>query len=84
MDFEQLLCSDENKIKEMSEMATEILREHYDPIVGKTQNDYMLKNFSRQTRSGVSWSRATSIILHMRTEQGSDFSRSIPKPVACI
>lgn len=45
MDFEQLLCSDENKIKEMSEMATEILREHYDPIVGKTQNDYMLKKF---------------------------------------
>ena len=26
-------------------MATEILREHYDPIVGKQQNDYMLDKF---------------------------------------
>ena len=45
MNFEKLQLSDESKIIEMSEMATEILREHYDPIVGKTQNDYMLKKF---------------------------------------
>ena len=45
MNFEQLLLSNESKIIEMSKMATEILREHYDPIVGKTQNDYMLEKF---------------------------------------
>ncbi len=45
MHFEQLQLSDESKIIEMSRMATEILREHYDPIVGKTQNDYMLAKF---------------------------------------
>ncbi len=41
MTFEPLSSSPE-KIAEMSRMATAILREHYDPIVGKAQNDYML------------------------------------------
>lgn len=45
MKFEQLPLWDESKIIEMSQIATEILREHYDPIVGKTQNDYMLEKF---------------------------------------
>ena len=41
MNFEQLMPYDENGIKEMSKMATAIVREHYDPIIGKEQNDYM-------------------------------------------
>ena len=45
MDFIKLTLDDVNGIKEMSEMATAILREHYDPIIGKEQNDYMLDMF---------------------------------------
>lgn len=45
MDFIKLTPGDVNGIKEMSEMATAILREHYDPIIGKEQNDYMLDMF---------------------------------------
>ena len=45
MDFIKLTLGDINGIKEMSEMATAILREHYDPIIGKEQNDYMLDMF---------------------------------------
>ena len=45
MDFIKLTLGDVNGIKEMSEMATAILREHYDPIIGKEQNDYMLNMF---------------------------------------
>ena len=45
MYFEILLPGDEKEITEMSEMATAILREHYDPIIGKEQNDYMLNMF---------------------------------------
>ena len=45
MTFELLPLSDEGKIREMSEMATEIVREHFDPIVGKAQNDYMIGRF---------------------------------------
>ena len=48
MDFVRLTEDDVNGIKEMSDMATAILREHYDPIVGKEQNDYMLKMFQSE------------------------------------
>ena len=33
---------------ELSKLATAILREHYDPIVGKEQNDYMLEKFQSE------------------------------------
>ena len=45
MTFERLPLSDERGIREMSEMATEIVREHFDPIIGKAQNDYMIGRF---------------------------------------
>lgn len=41
MEFVQLAC-DEEQIQEMSALATEIVREHFDPIIGKEQNDYMI------------------------------------------
>ena len=45
MNFEQLMPYDENGIKEMSRMATAIVREHFDSIIGKEQNDYMIQKF---------------------------------------
>ena len=38
-------------IERMSRMATEILRDYYDPIIGKEQNDYMLALF--QSPEGI-------------------------------
>ncbi len=51
MEYTELFADDEVKIGEMSEMATEIVREHFDPIIGKAQNDYMLKLF--QTKEAI-------------------------------
>lgn len=45
INFSMLRADETERIAEMSRMATEILREHYDPIVGKLQNDYMLDKF---------------------------------------
>ena len=45
MVFEYLKPEDEAGIVEMSAMATEIVREHFDPIIGRAQNDYMLQKF---------------------------------------
>lgn len=42
MDFRQLKQDDAAGIAEMSAMATEIVREHFDPIIGRAQNDYMI------------------------------------------
>ena len=33
------------QLKQMSELATAILKEHYDPIVGEKTNDHMLKKY---------------------------------------
>ena len=35
----------EDEIPILSELATSIIREHFDPIIGKAQNDYMLEKF---------------------------------------
>lgn len=34
-----------SEIEELSRVATEIVRKHYDPILGTKQNDYMLEKF---------------------------------------
>ena len=39
------LQNDREQIQEMSDMASDIVREHYDPIIGKEQNDYMIALF---------------------------------------
>ena len=43
-----LSAGDADGIREMSEMATEIVREHFDPLIGKKQNDYMLAMFQTE------------------------------------
>ena len=45
MEFERVFPENEGDVEALSRMATDILREHYDPIVGKAQNDYMLDRF---------------------------------------
>ncbi len=38
--------SDNNRlIKELSQMACEIVKDYYDPIIGAEQNDYMIRKF---------------------------------------
>ena len=36
---------EENEIPILSKLATKIVREHFDPIIGKAQNDYMLEKY---------------------------------------
>lgn len=43
--FSRLEKDNREGIREMSRLATEIVREHYDPIIGPEQNDYMLKKY---------------------------------------
>lgn len=45
MEFIQLKKTDKEGIQNMSRMAAAIVREHFDPIIGKAQNDYMLSMF---------------------------------------
>lgn len=45
MNYIKVEVTDTENIREMSELASEIVRKHYDPILGATQNDYMIDNF---------------------------------------
>lgn len=45
MEFIKLSKDDINEITQMSEMATEIVRDHFDPIIGEAQNTYMIDKF---------------------------------------
>lgn len=51
MEYKELDVSDRSGIAEMSEMATTIVREHFDPLIGKEQNNYMLAMF--QTEAAI-------------------------------
>ena len=45
MNYVKLNPEDKTGIKEMSDLASSIVREHYDPILGAEQNDYMINKF---------------------------------------
>lgn len=45
LDFERVQAGETEKIEALSALATAIVREHFDPIIGKAQNDYMLAMF---------------------------------------
>ena len=45
MRFAEVRLGDEAEIEALSRLATAIVREHFDPLIGKAQNDYMLKKF---------------------------------------
>ena len=45
MTFKQIYLENKNDIETLSKIATAIIREHYDPIVGHEQNTYMIDRF---------------------------------------
>lgn len=45
MKYTKVECYDDVLIKELSALATYIVKEHYDPILGVTQNDYMIDKY---------------------------------------
>jgi len=51
VNFEKISINDSEAIKELSELAAGIVKEHYDPIIGPEQNDYMINLF--QSVSGI-------------------------------
>jgi len=51
MDFERLYTNNTLKISKMSSLATKIVRDYYDPIIGEEQNTYMLNKF--QTKESI-------------------------------
>ena len=66
--FEEVKKGEEEKIRELSSLATSIVREHYDPILGKAQNDYMLEKF--QSVQAMSRQLEEKYIYYLVKENG--------------
>ena len=45
MNYIKLTETDESLINDLSDLASSIVREHYNPILGTEQNDYMIAKF---------------------------------------
>lgn len=69
-EFVKLDQKDQQGIHEMSAMATAIVREHFDPIIGKAQNDYMLAMF--QTPEAISKQLESGYQYYFVREDGED------------
>ncbi len=48
MNFIALIKDDTDEIRKMSQIATSIVREHFDQLIGKEQNDYMIGLFQTE------------------------------------
>ncbi len=73
------LENDEKEIERMSAMATAIVREHFDPLIGKEQNDYMLSLF--QTPGAIAAQLAEGYRYYSVRKDGEDigFTAFYPK-----
>lgn len=47
--FEELDGADHEALEDMSELASTIVKEHFDPIIGPAQNDYMIARFQSES-----------------------------------
>lgn len=47
--FERVAKAEREKVKALSALASAIVKEHYDPILGTEQNDYMIEKFQSVT-----------------------------------
>lgn len=45
MNFKRIELSNKKDVEELSALASSIVQEHYDPILGKEQNNYMIEMF---------------------------------------
>ena len=45
MKFEKVELQNPAGVAALSALATDIVREHFDPLIGKAQNDYMISRF---------------------------------------
>ena len=47
--FEELHLSEDENVRVMSELASAIIKDYYDPLLGEEQNDYMIEMFQSYT-----------------------------------
>lgn len=68
MEFKKIELSDKASVKKLSQTASEIVKEYYDPIIGARQNDYMIEKF--QSVSAITHQLETGYQYYLVLEKG--------------
>ncbi len=68
MEFLQITQDDPAAVARLSRVATEIVREYYDPLLGTAQNDYMLERF--QSLPAISAQLAAGYSYYLAADDG--------------
>lgn len=68
MEFQEIPPDDSPAIEKLSAVATEIVKEHYDPIIGPAMNDYMIAMF--QSVPAITRQLAEGYRYHFVKENG--------------
>ena len=77
MQFVEVNTSDEKAIKEMSELASNIVKEYYDPILGESQNDYMIYKFQSVSAIKEQLQEGYNYFFVTKTNQNSNINKSL-------
>ncbi len=80
MELIEVTLADKALISELSAVATAIVRDYYDPLLGKAQNDYMLEKF--QSEHAIAEQLAEGYRYYLVRDEGRDagFMGFYPKP----
>lgn len=70
MEFISINASDEKNVKRLSDMAREIVKDFYDPLLGPEQNDYMIELF--QSVPGIMRQFGSGYRYYIASEDGRD------------
>ena len=80
------MLQDEKKVQELSALASAIVKEHYDPLLGSEQNDYMIQMFQsvpaikKQLENGYQYD-----LVCLRNGKAIGFVGYYPRmPMRCI
>lgn len=84
LDFTPLDGKDAVAVNEMSHLATDIVREHFDPLIGKAQNDYMLARFQTPQAIAEQTAHGSRYYFVRKTGRTRALSRSILATARCI
>ena len=68
MEFQKISPGDSPAIEKLSAVATDIVKEHYDPIIGPAMNDYMIAMF--QSVPAITRQLAEGYRYHFVRENG--------------
>ena len=80
MNYIKLTETDESLINDLSDLASSIVKEHYDPIIGSEQNDYMIAKF--QSPSSIKEQLSRSIryyLVHTDNAEKAGFIAFYPR-----